>query len=182
MTFCQSKRDSTNSIIFTKLPYNIHIMIPLKPPLSCYPTLLVLLVSVLAGCTASSATRPSPTDSAVMAFGAQVGAQVRTIQAAALFIQEELAKPQPNLHEMQAAHARIKTAYLDLSEMSRTPEALLDLHDQWITASFDCEYLTNLAIINGGGDLTPCLSEIDVVVKATEQYMPAQEETPKTTP
>ena len=107
-----------------------------------------------------------------MAFGAQVGTLARTIQSETLFIQAELAKPQPNLHDMQEAQAQIWRAHLE--QLVPAPEELYDLHDLWIEASFHCQYITNLAVINFGGDLTPCLSEVDVVVKATAKYMPTQ--------
>ena len=145
-------------------------------------TLLILLISFTSGCNAPQTPQPSSIDNEVMVFGAKIGTLTRTIQTAALFIQVELAKPQPNLHDMQEAHARITTAYLDLSEVGPTPKELNDLHDLWITASFDCDYITNLAIINGAGDLSTCLSEINTVVKATAKYMPAQVEATKPIP
>jgi hypothetical protein len=145
-------------------------------------TLLILLVSFTSGCNAAQAPQSPSIDNEVMVFGAKIGTLVRTIQTAALFIQAELAKPQPNLHDMQEAHARIKTAYLDLSKVGPTPKELYDLNDLWITASFDCDYSTNLAIINGAGDLSTCLAEIDAVVKATAKYMPAQGEATKPIP
>lgn len=115
-----------------------------------------------------------------MAFGVKVGTLARTIQSATLFIQAELAKPQPNLRDMQEAQTQIWRAHLE--QLPPAPEELYDLHDLWIEASFHCQYITNLAVINFGGDLALCLSEIDVVVKATAKYMSAQEEPTESTP
>lgn len=143
-------------------------------------TLWFLLIFSTSSCIAPWTSRPSSIDSEVMVFGAKVGTLARTIQSKTLFIQAELAKPQPNVRNMQEAQAQILRAHLE--QLPPAPEELYDLHDLWIEASFDCQYGTNLAVINLGGDLIPCLSEIDIVVKATEKYMSAQEKPTKSIP
>ncbi len=107
-----------------------------------------------------------------MAYGAKIGTLARSVQTDALFIQAELAKPQPNVHEMQEAQARIYQSHLET--LGKAPVELFELHDQWIVASFDCQYLTSVVVINLVGNLSPCLAEIEAVVKATEKYMPTQ--------
>jgi hypothetical protein len=153
---------------------------------SCHPergaALFILLVFLASGCLATCTSQSSSAEDEVMAFGGKVGMLARTIQTETMFIQAELAKPYSNLHDMQEAQARIERAYLDIHYLGHAPEELKGLHDLWIEASFNCQYLTNLAVINGGGDLSSCLSQIDAVVKATEKYMPAQEESTKPNP
>lgn len=139
-------------------------------------TLLFLLVFSTSSCMAS---QPASMDSEVRAFGAKIGTLARTIQSKTLFLEAELAKPKPNLHNMQEAQAQISRAQLE--QLPPAPEELYDLHDLWIEASFHCQYITNLAVINSGGDLAPCLSEIDEVVKATAKYMSEQEEPTEST-
>src|SRR5450759_4473327 len=134
-------------------------------------TLLFLLVFSTSSCVTPWTSQPSSVDSEVTAFGLKVGTLARTVQSATLFIQAELAKPQPDVHAMQEAQAQILRAHLEL--LPPAPQELYDLHDSWIEASFNCQYITDLAVINLSGDLTSCLSAIDVIVKATAKYMPA---------
>lgn len=136
--------------------------------------LFILLSVANSGCRGPQTSQ----DDEILVFGAKVGTLARTIQSAVVFIQSELVTSQPNLRDMQEAHARIKKAYIDLHDIGRVPEELYSLRDAYIVASFECEDATNLAIINSGGDLTSCLAKIDLVVKETEKYMPAPEKTP----
>ena len=139
----------------------------------CGVPVLSLLVLITSSCRAPWTSPPASIDSELMVFGGKVGTLARTVQSSALFIQAELTKPQPNVHELQEAQVRIFRAHL--AELPRAPKELFELHDLWIEASFECQYVSEWAVINLSGDLTSCLAKIEVVVKETMQYMPTQE-------
>lgn len=128
-----------------------------------------ILILLTAGCT-SREIGPA-TDQATLEYGARVGVLVRTIRTQVLSIQLDLSNSQPKIEALQSAHADIKTAYVDLNNLGAAPEGMAEIHDSSIGAAFDCEYMTQRAIVGGEVDLTQCLSEVAKVIELTEAYV-----------